>query len=1031
MTYDDLMQRIEAARRRLAIMENPIVPGGANLLPTLLEELSASLEELHVAAEELRQQQDELAATRQIAETERQRYQELFEFAPDGYLVTSPEGTIREANRGAALMFGLDQTFLVGKPLLLFVAANERRAFSAHLARLTTESRSGQPFELNVQPREGIPIPAAVTVSRIQDAAGPCRGLRWLFRDVTDHKRAEERIVWLASFPALNPNPILEVDAGGQVHYANDAALRLAPDLRELGLHHPWLADLPSVVAELEREDRESLVREVKLGGHWYEQRLEYLPEASRVRIYCLQITERKRVEEALRRSQDELKRAQAVAHIGSWRWDAQHNEFLWSNETYRIFDIPEGTAVPYDVFFAAVHPLDQSLVAQKWRDALQGELANIEHRIVVGGSVKWVHERAELELDQAGVLVGIFGTVQDITGRKQSEEVLRRAHSTLGRHLLDQTEDLTGAARSLRAELSERVAEQEIEGLGQALERRAAELGALARIGRALTASLQPESMLKILLEEVRSLLGTEAAGVVRHDPMTNELVFFAVEGASLEHLFGARMPATAGILGTCFSERQPLLVHDVRSDPRLYQGVPGLEKVSLRSLVVVPLISKGVAIGVLGTINKLVGAFTEDDVQILVAIADGAAVAIENARLYAAEQHRRRQLEGVRAVTTELTRELDLRRVLQLIMRHAGELLGSRPARVWLWDEDQQVLTPVVWLTGAAWLRGQRLRLGEGVAGNVAEQRRGMIVNDYVHWPKAVPFTRDRATITAVIGEPLLYHDRLLGVLLVDNEGNGRLFTQEDADALALLAPAAAIAIQNARMFGEVQHAKAHLERLSRRLVEVQEAERRHIARELHDEVGQMLTGLKFMLDTGAGGSAAPISLEASYNARAVVNSLLTRVREMSLDLRPAMLDDLGLLPTLLWYVERCQSLTEMHVVLKHVGLDGRRFRAEVETAAYRVVQESLTNVARHARVSEATVRVWADEERLGVQIEDRGIGFDVGGAFASHDSSGLTGMDERTSLLGGRLTVESAPGQGTRVTAEFPLAAGHDEK
>ena len=304
-------------------------------------ELSSALEELHVASEELRQQQEELAAAGQAVEAERQRYQDLFEFAPDGYFVTNPEGTIQAANRAAASLLGAAQEFLVGKPLLVFIGKDDRKAFRVRLARLGAESGSVQRLEIDMQPCHGTPFPAATTVSTVRDAAGHCIGLRWSLRDVTEHKRAEEKIIWLASFPALNPNPILEVDSEGCVHYANAAAMRAASDLRERGVPHPWLADLPSVVAELRGEDRNSLVREVKVGGRWYEQWLDYLPEISRVRIYCLDVTERRRAQEALHESREELKRAQAVAHLGSWRWDVRHNEFIWCDETRRIFGIP------------------------------------------------------------------------------------------------------------------------------------------------------------------------------------------------------------------------------------------------------------------------------------------------------------------------------------------------------------------------------------------------------------------------------------------------------------------------------------------------------------------------------------------------------------------------------------------------------------------------------------------------------------------------------------------------------------------
>ncbi|MCU1266436.1 MAG: domain S-box [Acidobacteria bacterium] len=209
-----------------------------------------------------------------------------------------------------------------------------------------------------------------------------------------------------------------------------------------------------------------------------------------------------------------------------------------------------------------------------------------------------------------------------------------------------------------------------------------------------------------------------------------------------------------------------------------------------------------------------------------------------------------------------------------------------------------------------------------------------------------------------------------------------------------------------------------------LSRRLMEVQETERRNIARELHDEIGQALTGLKLTLEMGARlpADGARASLE---QAQVLVNELMARARRLSLDLRPAMLDDLGLVPTLLWHIEHYTAQTRVRVHFRHSGLETRRFSAEVETAAYRIVQEALTNVARHARVVEATVRLWTHEALLSIQVEDCGSGFDSEAALASSDTSGLAGMRERAVLLGGQLTVESAPGDGTRLTAELSIA------
>src|SRR5439155_26342214 len=199
-------------------------------------------------------------------------------------------------------------------------------------------------------------------------------------------------------------------------------------------------------------------------------------------------------------------------------------------------------------------------------------------------------------------------------------------------------------------------------------------------------------------------------------------------------------------------------------------------------------------------------------------------------------------------------------------------------------------------------------------------------------------------------------------------------------------------------------------------------EERERRNVARELHDQIGQMLKALKLTLELAERRPEGALEFNLKEGHQ-LVDELMQRVQDMSLDLRPPMLDDLGLVPALLWLFQRCAAQTNVQVTFEHSDL-GRRFSSEVETAAYRIVQEALTNVARHAGVKQATVRMWANGSMLGMQIEDRGIGFDVRSTPVT--TLGLTGMRERVHALGGELTLESSPGRGTRVTAELPLTA-----
>lgn len=232
--------------------------------------------------------------------------------------------------------------------------------------------------------------------------------------------------------------------------------------------------------------------------------------------------------------------------------------------------------------------------------------------------------------------------------------------------------------------------------------------------------------------------------------------------------------------------------------------------------------------------------------------------------------------------------------------------------------------------------------------------------------------------------------------------------------------------------QMLAAFEKDNAELQVLSRQLVAIQETERRQIALELHDEIGQYLTGLKLLLE-GSDQLAEPARTQRLQQAGKLVNELIGRVRELSLDLRPAMLDDFGLVPALLWLFERYESQTRVQVLFQNRLPEGERFDPEVETAAFRTIQEALTNIARHANTDEADVILWRSERMLEIKIEDRGQGFELGKVLDEPHSSGLIGMRERVGLLGGSLNIETAPGQGTSLSIGFPLTqerSGTDE-
>ncbi len=241
----------------------------------------------------------------------------------------------------------------------------------------------------------------------------------------------------------------------------------------------------------------------------------------------------------------------------------------------------------------------------------------------------------------------------------------------------------------------------------------------------------------------------------------------------------------------------------------------------------------------------------------------------------------------------------------------------------------------------------------------------------------------------------------------------------------------------VERSRLFDAINQQREQLRALNQKLTQAQEAERQQLARELHDELGQALTAITINLTTVAQelpSGCAPGLSDRLQEAIALANQTLEQVRELSFNLRPAMLDDLGLGPALSWYVKRCAQRTNLDLQLDVSDLQ-ERLPPEVETALYRVVQEALTNVIRHARASAVQIRLECETTVVRAQVEDDGQGFDVIQVLNQQRPQhgiGLLGMRERITLLGGTFSLHSAPGQGTRLALEIPLEGnnGHGQ-
>lgn len=387
-------------------------------------------------------------------------------------------------------------------------------------------------------------------------------------------------------------------------------------------------------------------------------------------------------------------------------------------------------------------------------------------------------------------------------------------------------------------------------------------------------------------------------------------------------------------------------------------------------------------------------------------------------------AERQARHVAEVLHSANLALTRSLDPAVVMATLLDHLARLVPYDSASVMLLEAEGRLRVRAVRgyerFTDPALALALTFDPADSFLSPTLARRRSFLVLDTAltaSWTSLPGLEHVRNWF----GVPLIAGEQVVGLFALEKIVPG-FFTPAHVDLAELLAVPAAIALQNARLYAEVEAGRAQMQALSARLVTVQEAERAHLARELHDEIGQLLTGLSLSLTIGPRTAESALRQRVA-DAQRQLARLTAQVRALSLNLRPAMLDDLGLLPALSWFTRRFSDQTGIAVRFRHAGLVDALPPSAAATA-YRVVQEALTNVARHAGVAEATVQVWSTGELLAAQVMDDGHGFDPD-TLDRGATAGLAGMAERVRLAGGTLTVESAPGAGTRILAELPLA------
>ncbi|MFN2244157.1 MAG: GAF domain-containing protein [Anaerolineae bacterium] len=431
-------------------------------------------------------------------------------------------------------------------------------------------------------------------------------------------------------------------------------------------------------------------------------------------------------------------------------------------------------------------------------------------------------------------------------------------------------------------------------------------------------------------------------------------------------------------------------------------------------------PLRSKGEIKGLLFVGDLASCPILRQEVELLTTICNTIGMFVENVRLY---QERIRQLQiesAVLQVSAEVTSELELDRVLPKIMHIAVEVAGADGGIIALLDEERHMIRYPYVENLPPGLADVTVSKEEGVSGQVITTGRPTVIDNYKTYHQRVPAFAE-AGLTSVATVPIVSGDRTFGALSVLSIEQAKGYSEREMDVLTAIGRQAGIAIENAYLYENMRF-------YARKITQAQENERKRIARELHDDTIQSLIAISRRLE--ALSTSEPdlpdTAAERIHELQHTTSDVINRVRRFSQDLRPSTLDYLGLVPTLEELVGTINRHDGLRAELWIHG-DQRRLSSEVELTLFRIVQEALNNVIKHADADRVVTVVEMTDSNITVTVQDDGKGFQPS-SLAEHPATasrlGLLGMQERARLLGGMLAIDSTPEQGTKVTVSVPV-------
>ena len=541
-----------------------------------------------------------------------------------------------------------------------------------------------------------------------------------------------------------------------------------------------------------------------------------------------------------------------------------------------------------------------------------------------------------------------------------------------------------------------------------------------LLDVGQSLVAELDLEAVLRQVVEAARDLTGARYAALGILDAEKRSLERFVYLGIDEEtrHQIGP-LPQGRGVLGELIKHPEPLRLDDVGAHPHSY-GFPAGHP-EMRTFLGVPVMIRGQAWGNLYLTEKAGGQpFGPVDERLVVVLAEWAAVAVDNARLHGGLERRQAELErAVRGLDASATLAragasgMELDRLAPLIAKRGRDLVGARRVVLLLPEGDELAIAGAAG-AGAPELQGMAVSRDEPI---LAEALHGSRLRSYAAGEHAELSAAGLAAgATAALVAPLEFRGGERGLLVALDPLSGSRFEVDDERLFESLAAYAVTTLSAATA--------AEAEKL-RLAIEASEQERRRWARELHDETLQELGALRVIIEAVQAASDPERAADLLERAADHIGRGIENLQGLITELRPAALDELGVAPAVTTLLERMAEISGLEIDAR-IELDAHRRETvgrllpEVESTIYRLVQEGLNNVIKHAGAENVTVDVVERQDVVEVRLEDDGAGFDTATADGGF---GLVGMRERISLVGGKLAIESEPGHGTELRAEVP--------